>query len=182
MKLAALKQLGEVREAAPERFLYDFVLDKTFDVMRVAYLAMRRAVARPPRDSVETKVFPHFPQVKDEEVVLPSMRAIQQRVQAWWAEWVAERRALLKAKASSMPDLRPRSDAVIDLHAHVLPGLDDGARDLEEALAMLRLAQEDGTTRALRDAARARADLRGRPRRRRRGARAAGRRARGRRA
>jgi len=35
---------------------------------------------------------------------------------------------------------------VIDLHAHVLPGVDDGARDLEEALAMLRLAQEDGTT------------------------------------
>ncbi len=34
---------------------------------------------------------------------------------------------------------------MIDLHAHVLPGLDDGARDLEESLDMLRLAAADGT-------------------------------------
>jgi protein-tyrosine phosphatase len=34
---------------------------------------------------------------------------------------------------------------VIDLHAHVLPGVDDGARDLEEALGMLRVAAGDGT-------------------------------------
>jgi protein-tyrosine phosphatase len=33
---------------------------------------------------------------------------------------------------------------VIDLHAHVLPGVDDGARDLSEALDMLRLAARDG--------------------------------------
>jgi protein-tyrosine phosphatase len=35
---------------------------------------------------------------------------------------------------------------VIDLHAHVLPGVDDGARDEAEALEMLRLAAADGTT------------------------------------
>jgi protein-tyrosine phosphatase len=34
---------------------------------------------------------------------------------------------------------------MIDLHAHVLPGVDDGARDLAEALDMLRLAAADGT-------------------------------------
>jgi protein-tyrosine phosphatase len=34
---------------------------------------------------------------------------------------------------------------MIDLHAHVLPGVDDGARDLAEALDMLRLAQAAGT-------------------------------------
>jgi protein-tyrosine phosphatase len=34
---------------------------------------------------------------------------------------------------------------VIDLHAHVLPGVDDGARDLEEALEMLAAAARDGT-------------------------------------
>jgi protein-tyrosine phosphatase len=33
---------------------------------------------------------------------------------------------------------------MIDLHAHVLPGIDDGARDLEEAAAMCRLAAKDG--------------------------------------
>jgi protein-tyrosine phosphatase len=33
---------------------------------------------------------------------------------------------------------------VIDLHSHVLPGLDDGAADLDEALAICRAAAEDG--------------------------------------
>lgn len=33
---------------------------------------------------------------------------------------------------------------MIDLHAHVLPGLEDGPRDLDEALAMLALAAREG--------------------------------------
>jgi protein-tyrosine phosphatase len=33
---------------------------------------------------------------------------------------------------------------VIDLHSHVLPGIDDGARDLDGALAICRAAAEDG--------------------------------------
>jgi protein-tyrosine phosphatase len=35
---------------------------------------------------------------------------------------------------------------VIDLHAHILPGLDDGPQDWEEALAMARAAAADGLT------------------------------------
>ncbi len=33
---------------------------------------------------------------------------------------------------------------MIDLHCHILPGLDDGASDLEEALEMCRIASSDG--------------------------------------
>lgn len=33
---------------------------------------------------------------------------------------------------------------MIDLHSHVLPGLDDGARDVDEAAAMCRAAAADG--------------------------------------
>jgi protein-tyrosine phosphatase len=33
---------------------------------------------------------------------------------------------------------------VIDLHCHILPGLDDGARDLDDSLAMARQAERDG--------------------------------------
>jgi protein-tyrosine phosphatase len=33
---------------------------------------------------------------------------------------------------------------MIDLHCHLLPGLDDGATSLEAALAMARLAEQDG--------------------------------------
>ena len=32
----------------------------------------------------------------------------------------------------------------IDIHAHVLPGVDDGARDWEESRALLKLAYDQG--------------------------------------
>lgn len=35
---------------------------------------------------------------------------------------------------------------MIDLHCHLLPGIDDGARDLDDALAMARIAVTRGTT------------------------------------
>ena len=34
----------------------------------------------------------------------------------------------------------------IDMHCHVLPGLDDGSRDMEESLRMLRIARDEGIT------------------------------------
>ncbi len=37
-------------------------------------------------------------------------------------------------------------DRIIDVHCHILPGLDDGSRDMEETLAMLAIAQESGIT------------------------------------
>ncbi len=33
---------------------------------------------------------------------------------------------------------------MIDIHCHILPGIDDGASDVEESLKMARFAQEDG--------------------------------------
>ncbi|MGQ9625556.1 MAG: tyrosine-protein phosphatase [Anaerolineae bacterium] len=33
---------------------------------------------------------------------------------------------------------------MIDIHSHILPGLDDGAQDLAESIAMARMAQADG--------------------------------------
>lgn len=35
---------------------------------------------------------------------------------------------------------------MIDFHSHILPGLDDGARDWQESLEMARMAVEDGIT------------------------------------
>jgi protein-tyrosine phosphatase len=34
--------------------------------------------------------------------------------------------------------------ASVDLHCHILPGLDDGARDLRDAVEMARQAEADG--------------------------------------
>ena len=33
----------------------------------------------------------------------------------------------------------------VDIHTHILPGVDDGAADLQEACALVRLARQDGT-------------------------------------
>lgn len=35
---------------------------------------------------------------------------------------------------------------MVDIHSHILSGLDDGARTIEESLAMVRMAAESGTT------------------------------------
>src|ERR1700732_4194148 len=35
---------------------------------------------------------------------------------------------------------------MLDLHCHILPGIDDGAASLEEALAMARFCVQDGIT------------------------------------
>ena len=35
---------------------------------------------------------------------------------------------------------------MIDIHSHILPGLDDGSKSLEESVAMARMAAECGTT------------------------------------
>jgi protein-tyrosine phosphatase len=40
----------------------------------------------------------------------------------------------------------PDESLMIDLHCHILPGIDDGAADLEESLAMARMAVADGIT------------------------------------
>src|SRR3989338_9484844 len=35
---------------------------------------------------------------------------------------------------------------MIDIHSHFLPGLDDGAKTIEDAVAMIEMAAADGTT------------------------------------
>ncbi len=35
---------------------------------------------------------------------------------------------------------------MFDIHSHILPGIDDGAKDLSESLALLKMAQDDGIT------------------------------------
>src|SRR6185503_6505561 len=50
-----------------------------------------------------------------------------------------------KLNCRSRPRLRSGpSGAVIDLHTHVLPGLDDGAVDLADSVAICRAAADDG--------------------------------------
>jgi hypothetical protein len=45
---------------------------------------------------------------------------------------------------TTIPVGRVRSPRVIDLHTHILPGLDDGPRTLDESVSMARAAVADG--------------------------------------
>jgi protein-tyrosine phosphatase len=42
--------------------------------------------------------------------------------------------------------MNPARGQWIDLHTHILPGVDDGADDMQESLSMARLAQMDGVS------------------------------------
>lgn len=35
---------------------------------------------------------------------------------------------------------------MIDIHSHILPGIDDGAKSIDESLALIKMAQNDGIT------------------------------------
>ena len=35
---------------------------------------------------------------------------------------------------------------MVDIHSHILPGLDDGPKTLEDAVAMIKIAAKSGTT------------------------------------
>jgi protein-tyrosine phosphatase len=43
-----------------------------------------------------------------------------------------------------MENVRPMAISFVDIHCHLLPGIDDGARNWDESLAMARLAVDDG--------------------------------------
>jgi protein-tyrosine phosphatase len=47
------------------------------------------------------------------------------------------------AKLKKAMDKQPNQPKYIDIHSHVLPGLDDGPQDFESAVAILRLAAEN---------------------------------------
>src|SRR6185503_10601046 len=57
-----------------------------------------------------------------------------------------ERRAPERRQQRHVGGLTPQPSSVIDLHCHILPGVDDGAVNLADAVAMCRLAAADGCT------------------------------------
>src|SRR4051794_41657921 len=70
-----------------------------------------------------------------------------------WARLVSNQRPLA-CEASALPlsyaprgrgSLSLRLEPLIDLHAHILPALDDGPADMETAVAMARVAGAAGT-------------------------------------
>jgi protein-tyrosine phosphatase len=56
----------------------------------------------------------------------------------------ARKKVVLGSGGSSFFERGRIVRAVIDLHAHILPGLDDGARSIEESRALARRATRDG--------------------------------------
>src|SRR6185369_10693988 len=53
------------------------------------------------------------------------------------------RRAPVSSSARTCPDCRPLHQ-MIDLHSHILRGIDDGARTMEESIDIARAALADG--------------------------------------
>lgn len=53
---------------------------------------------------------------------------------------------MLPAKAPDSPREVKVTPGLVDIHSHVLPGVDDGAASLEEAISMMESARRHGTT------------------------------------
>jgi protein-tyrosine phosphatase len=53
-------------------------------------------------------------------------------------------RPVARTPAGAGAVVEPRPRPAVDLHCHILPGIDDGARDIADAVAMARQAEADG--------------------------------------
>ena len=98
-KVEAVKGLVAIGDPIRERYLAWFALDNSYETFREAYLALRDSVAEAPSNPLERKTFPRFPRVPDAELTRPGMRAAQDRVLAWWNDWLAERAAWLAERS-----------------------------------------------------------------------------------
>jgi tetratricopeptide (TPR) repeat protein len=97
LKVAAVRQVARIKTSRLEWHLVWFVRDPTFDVFREAYVALRAVCEGPPQDLVDRAMYPRFPRRADAELARESMRALQDQVDAWWKEWLVERRAFLSS-------------------------------------------------------------------------------------
>ena len=41
---------------------------------------------------------------------------------------------------------KKNAEYIVDVHCHIMPGIDDGSRDITETLKMLKIAQSEGIT------------------------------------
>ena len=41
---------------------------------------------------------------------------------------------------------KKKAECIVDVHCHIMPGIDDGSRSMEETLKMLEIAQSEGIT------------------------------------
>ena len=41
---------------------------------------------------------------------------------------------------------KKNAEYIVDVHCHIMPGIDDGSRDITETLEMLKIAQSEGIT------------------------------------
>ena len=53
--------------------------------------------------------------------------------------------AVCKAHSEETVLAKSEVSGFVDIHTHILPGIDDGAKSMDEAMQMLRMAWEDGT-------------------------------------
>ena len=52
---------------------------------------------------------------------------------------------IIEANIITIMEMKRRSKSMIDIHSHIIPGIDDGAKNIEVTLNMLKNAEKDGT-------------------------------------
>jgi protein-tyrosine phosphatase len=52
---------------------------------------------------------------------------------------------IIEANIITIMEMKRISKVMIDIHSHIIPGIDDGAQNIDVTLSMLKNAEEDGT-------------------------------------
>src|SRR5438105_3336949 len=73
-----------------------------------------------------------------------SAQQATEQVSSWIAFIVRTATRIVMNASRALAKRQTRRNTVIDLHSHILPGLDDGAETLDQSLAIARAAVEDG--------------------------------------
>jgi len=102
-RLRAIADLEAQEDLQPHLHLLDDVNDPNPEIARAAYGVLRRRSKLPSDDEVAAKMWPLFPVFEGEALAEEKLGYVRGAVQAWWKQWIEERKRFLAAEQQQPP-------------------------------------------------------------------------------
>ena len=133
-----------VRESEPKKKAASE--DKTFSETESATLKEEKKASLKEKDPVgKTKETKSSDSREIQHIFLPVLLILLAAAAAVWTVILLQKRK----KQKEFGKLAAETEQITDLHCHILPGLDDGSRDLDMTLKMLNMAYAQGVRRII---------------------------------
>ena len=95
-RLRAISDLEVQEDLRPQLHLLDDVSDPNPEIASAAYLVLLRRSRLPSEDDVAARMWPRFPVFEGEALEVQNLGVVRGAVQAWWQDWIAERKRYLE--------------------------------------------------------------------------------------